>query len=300
MIKKTLFFSQPAYLHILNRQLVIEHKHQNTSYQVPVEDIGFVVLENQQITITQSVIASLIDNNACILCCDEKHMPSGLMMPLAQNNTFSEKVRYQLEASEPLKKNLWKQTVAAKIRNQAALLKSIGIDSTPMLRWASEVTSGDKENVEAKAASYYWDKYFSYIDTRCKRHRNGPPPNNLLNYGYAILRAVVARSLSASGCLLMVGIYHRNKYNAFCLADDIMEPYRPFVDKVALNIVSQCGEIPEKLTTEIKRQLLIIPTLDTIIDGQKSPLMIATQRTSASLVACYTGEARRMLYPEYC
>ncbi|GCD78179.1 CRISPR-associated endonuclease Cas1 [Thermaurantimonas aggregans] len=298
MIKKTLFFTQPAYLHISNRQLIIDLKNQGTTHQVPVEDIGFVILENQQITVTQSVIASLIDNNACILCCDEKHMPSGLLMPLAQNNTFTEKVRYQLEASEPLKKNLWKQTVVSKIRNQAALLTSIGIDSTPMHRWASEVTSGDKGNVEAKAASYYWEKYFEYLKTKANRHRNGPPPNNLLNYGYAILRAVVARSLSASGCLLMVGIYHRNKYNPFCLADDVMEPYRPFVDQVVLNIVSQLREIPEQLTTALKKELLVIPTLDTLIDGQKSPLMIATQRTSASLVACFGGESRKMLYPE--
>lgn len=299
MIKKTLYFSKPAYLHCAHRQLVIEQKSEGRRYQVPIEDIGFIVLESQQITITHAVLASLMENNACVISCDEKHMPTGLLLPLAHNNTFTERVRYQLEASEPLKKNLWKQTVTAKIKNQAALLKSIGMDHAPLLRWASEVTSGDRENLESRAASYYWDRFFTYIDTHTTRHRRGLPPNNALNYGYAILRAVIARTLSASGCLLMLGIYHRNKYNPYCLADDLMEPYRPFVDKIVLDLLSKFGNIPEELTTEIKKELLYIPVVDTYIDGVKSPLMIGSQRTSASLVSCYSGESRKILYPEF-
>lgn len=299
MIKKTLFFSKPAYLHCSNKQLLIDLKDEGTKHQVPIEDVGFIVLENQQITITHAVLASLSENNACLISCDSKHMPTSLLLPMAQNHTLTERVRYQLEASEPLKKNLWKQTVSAKIKNQAALLKSIGIDSSPLLKWASEVTSGDRDNVESRAASYYWDKYFDYIDTHTRRHRKGPPPNNALNYGYAILRAVVARSLTASGCLLMVGIYHRNKYNPYCLADDVMEPYRPYVDKIVLDLVADLGTLPEQLTTSIKKYLLGIPVTDVYIDGMKSPLMIGTQRTSASLIACYTGESRKILYPEF-
>lgn len=297
MIKKTLFFSKPAHLHQQYKQLIIELKQEGTRHQVPIEDIGIVVLENQQITITQSVIASLLENNACVLWCDEKHMPSGLLLSMAHNHTYTEKVRFQLEASEPLKKNLWKQTVTAKIRNQASLLRQLGLEYKPLQLWSTEVSSGDKENIEAKAASFYWEKIFTYLNTRTTRHRHGPPPNNLLNYGYAILRAVIARNLVASGCLLMVGIYHRNKYNPYCLADDIMEPYRPFIDRLIIDFVSRLGQIPETLTPAHKKELLSIPAIDVIIDSQKSPLMVGSQRTTSSLVACFKGESKKILYP---
>jgi len=187
--------------------------------------------------------------------------------------------------------------VQAKIRNQAALLSELGLPVDNMQRWAEQVGSGDPTNLEGRAAAWYWKNLFEHVE-RFTRHRYGEPPNNMLNYGYAILRAVVARSLVGSGCLPAMGIHHRNKYNAFCLADDVMEPYRPYVDKLVLDMVHTMDELPEELGKEEKARLLAVPTLDVTIDGMKSPLMVAMQRTSASLMACYEGESRQLTYPQ--
>jgi CRISPR-associated protein Cas1 len=194
----------------------------------------------------------------------------------------------------PLRKNLWQQTVSAKIKNQAALLQSCGMETENMLYWARQVKSGDPENMEARAAAFYWSKYLEGF----KRHRFGEPPNNLLNYGYAILRAVVARSLVASGMLPALGIHHRNKYNPYCLADDIMEPFRPWVDKLVMEICEEHEDI-EELTPDLKRALLSIPVLDIFIDNQKSPLMVGVQRTTASLMQCFEGTIRKIVFPEF-
>jgi CRISPR-associated protein Cas1 len=202
----------------------------------------------------------------------------------------------QLEASLPLRKNLWQQTIKQKIKNQAILLEHLGIDTQKMEHWASQVKSGDPGNHEARAAAFYWDNIFSTMDS-FRRHRFGNPPNNLLNYGYAVLRAVIARSLVASGLLTAIGIHHKNKYNPYCLADDIMEPYRPFVDLRVLQIIKEDEEIDE-LTTSIKRKLLIIPAIDIVIDKKSSPLMVGAQRTTASLMKCFSGEAKKILYPD--
>ena len=166
-----------------------------------------------------------------------------------------------------------------------------------MRNWSTEVKSGDSDNHEAVAAVYYWKNIFQLFP-EFKRERFGPPPNNLLNYGYAILRAVMARSLVASGLLPTLGIFHKNQYNAYCLADDIMEPYRPFVDKVVLNIVNLNGNFLE-LTPNMKKELLNIPAMDVQINNEKSPLMIAVQKTTASLVKCFEGKQRKILYPEF-
>ena len=198
--------------------------------QVPIEDIGLMVLDHYQVKLTTALMQALIENNSAVLFCDSKHLPAGLMLPFASHHAFTEKMYYQLEASLPLKKNLWQQTIVAKIKNQATLLESYGIDSENMRYWARQVRSGDPDNLEARAAACYWDKIFTGIDS-FKRWRFGEPPNNLLNYGYAILRAIVARSLVASGMMPAVGIHHRNKYNPYCLADDIMEPFRPYLGK---------------------------------------------------------------------
>jgi len=260
---------------------------------VPIEDIGIVVLDNPRITITQAALAAINEINGVIVNCNAKHLPFAMMLPTASNQSFTEKLRYQLESSKPLRKNLWQQTVSAKIKNQAALLNSWNVNTENMQYWASSVKSGDPENMEARAAAYYWSKYHEGF----RRHRFGEPPNNLLNYGYAILRAVVARSLVSSGLLPALGIHHRNKYNSFCLADDIMEPYRPMVDKLVLEICEEEENI-EDLSPALKRALLSIPVLDIVIDKQKSPLMIGVQRTTASLMQCFEGTTRKILYPE--
>ena len=308
MIKKTLYFGNPAYLSLRDAQLVIklpevvrnntlpEHFKQKAEITKPIEDLGVVVLDNKQIIVTSGVLEALLENNCAVITCDSKSMPVGLMLPLYGNTTQNERFRHQLDASLPLKKQLWQQTVKVKIENHSAVLKKcMGEEIRCMKVWASDVKSGDSENMEARAAAYYWKNLFP-IDG-FTRGRDGVPPNNLLNYGYAILRAVVARGLVSSGLLPTLGIHHHNRYNAYCLADDIMEPYRPYVDELVFQIVAS-GIDYEVLTKEIKGRLLTIPTLEVVISGKRSPLMVAVGQTTASLYKCFSGELRKISYPE--
>lgn len=309
MIKKTLYFGNPSYLSLQNNQLVIKLPEvernaslpdsfkKQTVVTKPIEDIGLVVLDNNQITITSGVLEALLENNSSIITCDSKSMPVGLMLPLYGNTVQNERFREQLSASLPLKKQLWQQTIKAKIENQSAVLVNcLGEESRCMKVWADDVKSGDSDNLEARAAAYYWKTLFADIDG-FTRDREGISPNNLLNYGYAVLRAIIARALVSSGLLPTLGIHHHNRYNAYCLADDIMEPYRPYVDELVFGLVQQYGKNLE-LTRDIKAKLLTIPTLDVIISGKRSPLMIAASQTTASLYKCFSGELRRIVYPE--
>lgn len=255
-----------------------------------------IILDNPHITLSNSLIMALNENNSAILSCDTSHLPYGLMLPMFSHNTFTEKLQSQLKATEPLMKNLWQQTVVAKIENQAALLKKEGADIKKLEYLVTEVKSGDPGNVEGRAAAYYWDKLFG--SGVFLRYRFGEPPNNLLNYGYAVLRAIVARSLVTSGLFPSIGIHHRNKYNPYCLADDIMEPYRPYVDSLVLKIAKENPEM-EELTPTLKKELLQIPVIDIEIDGKNSPLMVGVLRTTASLASCFEGITRKILYPEF-
>ena len=300
MIKRTLCFGNPAYLSLNNHQLVIKMTDRETKLEVvktaAIEDIGVVVLEDRQITITNAAIDALLQNNCALITCDEKHLPCGLMLPLAVNTTQSERFRVQMEASLPLKKQLWQQTIQAKIHNQAAVLKHLRLTEVGnMLKWEKDVKSGDTDNLEGRAAAYYWKHLCPETDD-FTRDREGNYPNNLLNYGYAILRAVVARALVASGMLPTFGIHHHNRYNAYCLADDIMEPYRPYVDTLVVEIM-QSGLECSVLNTEVKRQLLSIPVMDVGISGQRSPLSVAVSTTTASLYKCFSRELRKATYP---
>lgn len=300
MIKRTLCFSNPAYLSLRNAQLVIRIEKQSDIPErqttVPIEDIGIIVLDHQQITITQGAIAALLDNNAAVVTCDKRHLPVGLMLPLEGHTVQSERFRDQINASLPLRKQLWQQTVQQKILNQAALLRELhNAETGNMLHWAADVRSGDSTNLEGRAAAYYWKMMFPDLDD-FTRERYGDEPNAFLNYGYAILRATVARALVSSGLLPTLGIHHHNRYNAYCLADDIMEPYRPFVDRLVVQTMQLYPDISE-VTTDIKRNLLTIPTLDVVIGGQRSPLMVAVSQTTASLARCFAGEARKITYP---
>ena len=150
--------------------------------------------------------------------------------------------------------------------------------------------------MEARAAAYYWSSIFPHLDS-FRRDRDGDPPNNLLNYGYAILRAVVARSLVISGLLPTLGIHHHNRYNAYCLADDVMEPYHPYVDGLVCEIM-ESGKDYSRLTTELKAKLLSLPVVEVGIQGRRSPLMVAVAQTTASLYKCFNGELRKIIYPE--
>jgi len=295
MIKRTLLFANPVYLSSTQEQLVAMYpKESCTKKTVPIEDIGVVVLENQQITITNGLLYRLIENNVAVITCNAQHLPTALMMPLDKHSEQSERFKNQIKASLPLKKNLWQQTVQAKIDNQAQLLEQRGIATDNMRYWAKKVTSGDAKNHEARAAAYYWQYLFKIEGFN--RFRSGMSPNNLLNYGYAILRAITARALVSSGLLPTLGIHHRNKYNAYCLADDIMEPYRPYVDATVCDIMETEDDY-KTLSISIKKQLLSIPVLDVMIEGSKSPLLIAMSRTSNSLHECYVGASRKLLYP---
>ncbi len=294
MVKRTLHFSNPAHLSFSNAQLVIDIKgEQKITKTIPIEDIGVVIIEHPQITLSMSVLDALIKANVAVVSCDDHYMPSGMFLPLDGHNTQTERIRNQLNASEPLKKQLWQQTIKCKIENQAAVLEKWGIDGNRLKLLASKVLSGDSSNLEAQAAAYYWQQLYG---SHFVRSRKMESPNAQLNYGYAILRSLVARALSASGMYPSVGIHHRNKYNPFCLADDIMEPYRPFVDWQVINMFDDT-ELETGLTKNQKIKLLSLPQLDISIQQLTRPLFHAVSITTASLYKCFDGEIRKVSYP---
>ena len=298
MIKRTLYFGNPGFLKLKDKQLSVETTvdGETKTALIPVEDIGIVIIDNQQITITSGLIQALQENNVALITCDSRHMPQSMLLPLEGNSIQQERYDNQLAATEPLKKQLWQQTVIQKIKNQGASLDSLNLKSNYLIPLHRNVKSGDTDNCEATAAVYYWQTIFKHVDGFV-RHREGPPPNNFLNYGYAILRGTMARSIVAAGLLPTLGIFHKNRYNAYCLADDLMEPYRPYVDQIVHAMVEEFGPVND-MAKEHKAILLKIPTLDVVLDGEKSPLMLATQRTAVSLVKCYEGVQRKLLYPE--
>lgn len=294
MIKRVLCFENPARLSLRLAQIVVERESDTRT--VPIEDVGVVILDHRQITITHALIDALLANNVAIVTSNDKHLPVGLMLPLDGNTLQSERFRAQIDASEPLKKQMWQQTVVAKILGQAHILGEQRIEHANMLAWAKSVRSGDTDNLEARAAAYYWRNIFendSFI-----RDPQGLSPNNLLNYGYSVVRAMMARSLVGAGLLPTLGIHHHSRYDAYCLADDIMEPYRPFVDMKVLEMW-QKESIAEDITSEQKRQLLGITTMDVTINGHRSPMMLAIQTTAQSVQKCFSGEARKIVYPDW-
>jgi CRISPR-associated protein Cas1 len=298
MIKRTLYFGNPAYLKLKDQQLHIESvvEGETKVASIPVEDIGIMVLDHPQITITSGLIQLLQEENVALITCDRKHLPQSLLLPIEGNKTQQERYDFQIAATEPLKKQLWQQTIIQKIKNQAAVLDNFSFSSDYLSPLHKNVKSGDSDNCEATAAAYYWKTFMGNING-FRREKEGPPPNNYLNYGYTILRGTMARSIVCAGLLPTLGIFHRNRYNAYCLADDLMEPYRPYVDELVYKMIQDMGLV-ETLTKEHKTVLLKIPAMDVSIGGETSPLMIATQRTAVSLVKCFMGEQRKLIYPE--
>ena len=294
MIKRVLCFETPARLSLRLAQIVVERESDTRT--VPIEDVGVVILDHRQITITHALIDALLANNVAIVTSNDKHLPVGLMLPLDGNTLQSERFRAQIDASEPLKKQMWQQTVVAKILGQAHILREQGVEHANMLAWAKTVRSGDTDNLEARAAAYYWRNMFkkdAFI-----RDPQGLFPNNLLNYGYSVVRAMMARALVGAGLLPTFGIHHHSRYDAYCLADDIMEPYRPFVDMKVLEMWHSGGEISD-ISSGQKRELLGITTLDVMINGHRSPMMLAIQTTAQSVQKCFAGEARKIIYPDW-
>ncbi len=294
MIKRTIIITSPCYLSLKNGQLQIEKKEEAIQ-SAPLEDIGFIVLDNQQITLSLPLLNACRENNTALIFCDTLHHPRSMLLNLDGNTIQNELFKEQIAATEPLKKNLWQQCIQAKIKNQAAVLKYVGSDGKDLLSISRQVKSGDSDNREGYAARLYWPRLFGYD---FKRLREGLPPNNMLNYGYAIVRAAVARALAGSGLLNTLGIHHRNRYNAFCLADDMMEAYRPFVDAVVYELNANFPE-QDDLTKDLKMELLSILSCDCKMNDETKPLMLAMQSTSASLAKCYKGDARKLDLPGF-
>jgi CRISP-associated protein Cas1 len=293
MIKRTLFFAQSCRLSVKDRQLIATYPESGDSKSAPVEDLGFIVIENQQISISMPLLSELTNNNVAVVFCNAAHYPSSMLLNLDGHHIQQELFSHQISASEPLKKNLWKQTIEAKIENQAGVLRRLGKDFKKVLHFAEKVKSGDPDNAEGSAARAYWPILFG---EKFIREQHGDPPNNLLNYGYAIIRAAVARALAGSGLLATLGIHHHNKYNAFCLADDIMEPYRPYIDLMVFEIMNS-GENIEELNTGLKLKMLEVLAIDVQLGKQTRPLMVGLSSTTASLAKCFTGNAKRINYP---
>lgn len=297
MLYRSIYIGNPAHLKLKDFQMKIlcpETKAEKGS--VPIEDLGLLMLDHWQITISHQLIQHLMGNNVVVISCDASHLPHGIMLPMYGHTEHSERVKYQLEASEPLKKQLWKQTVEAKIQNQAELLKRLGKYYEPMHTYRSSVKSGDATNMEGIAAQHYWKHLISYDFLR---HRFGSSPNQFFNFAYSVLRSIVARAIVETGLLPVLGIFHRNKYNPYCLADDLMEPYRPFADALVMDWLTKNPE-GEELTKEFKAHILNIATKDVTIDGVRRPLIVAVKSTTTSVYKCFTAEKRLISYPEFC
>lgn len=306
MITRTIYIGNPAYLKLKDEQMyILCPETKEAKGKVPVEDLGLLMLDHFQITISHQLIQKMMGNNVVVVSCDAHHLPHGIMLPLYGHSQHSDRVKDQLEASEPLKKQLWKQTIECKIENQKEVLKRLGNYYEPMINYQSNVKSGDITNMEGIAAQHYW-KYLISLDFL--RQRFGDSPNQFFNFGYAVLRSIVARAIVETGLLPVLGIFHKNKYNPYCLADDLMEPYRPFVDILVMQWLDKFPESEayldqrektEELTKEFKAHILQIATKDLKIDGLKRPLLVAVKTTATSLYKCYTGEKRLISYPEF-
>ena len=294
MIKRMIGISNRAYIFHKDEQLHVRMESKEKT--VPIEDIGVLILEDLQSTISVSSLSALMENNVVVVGCDKSHTPNSLMFPISANVLHTAILKTQLKASVALKKQLWRQTIKAKLLNQAAVLHSKTINAEPMEHWAKKVRSGDPDNFEGRGAAYYW-KHFLSSEERFVRDPEGEGPNSALNYGYAILRAAMARAIVGSGLHPSIGLHHKNQYNPFCLADDLMEPYRPFVDLLVLQLFEEQGTGIE-LSTENKKRLLSILSVDTLVEKERKPLMLSLTATTASLVRCFVGEAKKIVYPE--
>ena len=297
MIARTLSFSSPGKLFAKDAQLVYEGED-GVRRSFPIEDLGFVILETGLMTVSSHCIRQLADANVALVVCDATHTPSAQMLPFAAHTTTQETVAAQLGATAAVQGRLWRQVVRAKILNQSELLRRLGFDAYRRL-WAmaDEVKNYDAENVEAQAARIYFRALAP--DPGFVRAREGTWPNPALNYGYGVLRAAVARALVGSGLTCFRGVHHHNRYNAFCLADDMMEPYRPFVDQYVFGHVPPFDVQATELTREMKARLLQMLTCDVKTGDLKRPLMVALTYTTASLAKYYLGKTDHLVLPSF-
>lgn len=296
MIKRTLYFGNQAYLYTRNEQLKVRFSKSAPEASIPIEDIGVLMLDCEQITITQALISKLLENNVALITCNNKHHPTGMLLNLDGHTLQHKHFTAQIEAALPLKKQIWQSTIKQKITNQAEVLARNKLPNGLLLNLAGKVLSGDTSNTEAQAASFYWK---TLLGKNFKRERFGESPNPVFNYAYSILRATTARALTASGLLPTFGIHHRNQYNAYCLADDIMEPYRPIVDYHIMEHANVLLDEVEKkkLGKEEKAILLNIPVIDVRINKKNRPLSIALSETTASLAQSFLQKENKISYP---
>lgn len=293
MLKRTILLENKTSVSTKNLQLVIKTDLREST--IPAEDVGYIVIDHPQVFLSIPAMNLLIEHNAAIIVCGNNHLPNGMFLNLNSHHIQQEIFRNQMEATLPLKKKLWQQTIIEKITNQGILLERITGESNNLPFMASKVLSGDTSNMEGVAANFYWKAFFETCDLKIKRERFGNFPNNFLNYGYAILRAATARALSGSGLLNTLGIHHRNKYNAYALADDIMEPFRPLVDEKVFELITMTAE--QELTTAVKAEFLKILTQTIYFKEEKSPLMVGLQKSASSLQQCFTGEKKKINFP---
>lgn len=295
MIKRTLFITTPHFLSLKNSQMVLASKETGEEKTVPIEDIGFVVVEHSQCLMTMPLMSYLSAHNVAVIFCDSKKMPCSSVVSLSGNQIQNEVYRAQLSSTPVLNKQIWKSTVCAKVKNQAKLLENLGRPNKDLLYLIKQVKSGDTTNIEGQAARLFWSRLFG---SPFKRDRDAEDINSLFNYGYIVLRAAVARALVGSGLMLTLGVHHHNRYNAFCLADDVMEPYRPYVDKLVYDMTLDYGmQIP--LDKYTKAAILKVLTSDVSIGAMTRPLMLALCQTSASLVKSYQEKNNVIIYPDF-
>ncbi|RTY74668.1 type II CRISPR-associated endonuclease Cas1 [Flavobacterium sp. GSP27] len=296
MIKRTILIENKSSITTKNQQLILKSEIREST--IPIEDIGFLVLDHAEIYLSIPAMNLIVENNTAIIICGSNHLPNGMLLNLNSHHIQQEIFKNQIEASIPLKKQLWQQTIIEKIKNQGELLAKITENKNTFEFLASKVLSGDTTNMEGVAAQQYWKNFPlpNHEKNGIKRERYGDYPNNFLNYGYAILRAATARALSGSGLLNTLGIHHKSKYNAFALADDIMEPFRPIVDEKVFDIMNRYQE--QELNTAIKAELLQMLTQTVYFKEEKSPLMVGLQKTASSLQHCFTGHRKKIKYPK--
>jgi CRISPR-associated protein Cas1 len=286
----------PARLRIEHRQLVIDAgtREEPRDQRVPLDDLAVLVVAHPAVSYTQAVLTELVAAGGTFVTCDRFRLPVGLLMPLDAHSVQTDRFRKQLDLPKPRQKRLWQQIIQAKIAMQALVLAEQTENDGGLAALIPLVRSGDPSNVEARAARRYWQLLFGQ-DFR--RDRHAEDHNRLLNYGYAVMRAAVARAVVAAGLHPSLGVHHHNKYNSYCLADDLMEPYRPLVDRAVVTVVEEFGEVPEldKLT---RAHLLGALQSWVLLAGEQRTLFDALSRTAASLANVITGEADRLELPE--
>ena len=304
MIKRTIEVSrQPLHLSVKHDQLVLQARGQapGDAPTIPCEDIGIVVVDEPGTSWSHQALAKLMEHGAAVVVCGRDHLPAGMLLPFSTHTEVVTRINEQIAVKRPVKKRLWKQLVVAKIRGQARNLDKASPARLKLLNLSKRVKSGDPSNIEAQAAKVYWHAWLGEDaeagERRFRRDPHGPPPNNLLNYGYAVLRAAIARAQIAAGMLPAIGMHHSNRSNAFCLADDLLEPLRPIVDD---RVRQLHGDGALKLDQPTKAALLGLLVAPAEVAGQSGPLMVNLHRMVASLVRCYQGQADKLDIPAPC